>query len=72
MIRSPLAVIKRTISGNNWISTPIFYVNSSPHIGHLYSTVLADVFNRYAKLQGKESSLSTGTDEHGLKVYNAD
>lgn len=39
-----------------------------PHIGHLYSTVLADTLRRYYILHGKEAILSTGTDEHGLKV----
>lgn len=55
--------------GNKWISTPIFYVNSTPHIGHLYSAVLGDVFNRFNTLRNIKSQLSTGTDEHGLKVY---
>jgi methionyl-tRNA synthetase len=39
-----------------------------PHIGHLYSTVLADTIRRYYALHGKEVLMSTGTDEHGLKV----
>ena len=55
------------------ISTPIFYVNSSPHLGHLYSCLLADAHHRYTRLAGDKQSLvfSTGTDEHGLKVQQA-
>ncbi len=40
----------------------------APHIGHLYSLILADIFKRWATLQGKRAILCTGTDEHGLKV----
>jgi hypothetical protein len=54
-----------------YVSTPIFYVNSVPHIGHLHSTVLADVLARWNRLQGKNVIFSTGTDEHGLKIQNA-
>ena len=56
------------------ITTPIFYVNSSPHLGHLYSCLLADAHCRYTKLSSQESRrlvFSTGTDEHGLKVQQA-
>ncbi|KAK2848890.1 hypothetical protein Q5P01_008724 [Channa striata] len=54
-----------------YISTPIFYVNASPHLGHLYSAVLADCLHRYKLLQGCNSKFSTGTDEHGLKIQQA-
>ncbi|XP_067375304.1 methionine--tRNA ligase, mitochondrial isoform X1 [Channa argus] len=54
-----------------YISTPIFYVNASPHLGHLYSAVLADCMHRYKLLQGFNSKFSTGTDEHGLKIQQA-
>ncbi|KAI1104847.1 methionyl-tRNA synthetase [Jackrogersella minutella] len=54
-----------------YITTPIFYVNSTPHIGHLYSMVVADVLKRWQVLKGKQAILSTGTDEHGLKVQRA-
>lgn len=40
----------------------------APHVGHLYSLILADIFKRWATLQGKRAILCTGTDEHGLKV----
>ncbi|KDQ07725.1 hypothetical protein BOTBODRAFT_166781 [Botryobasidium botryosum FD-172 SS1] len=55
------------------ITTPIFYVNASPHIGHLYSTVISDVLARYARLRHPERPVMfcTGTDEHGLKIQQA-
>lgn len=42
----------------------------APHVGHLYSLVLADIFKRWAVLRGKKAILSTGTDEHGMKVHH--
>ncbi len=51
-----------------YITTPIYYVNAAPHLGTLYSTIIADVTNRYQKLQGKETFFVTGTDEHGQKI----
>ena len=53
------------------ITTPIFYVNAAPHIGHLFTTVLADARARWARLCGHRVVFATGTDEHGLKVQNA-
>lgn len=50
------------------ITTPIFYVNSHPHIGHLYTAVLASAIKEVNLMQNKKVFLSTGTDEHGLKV----
>ena len=47
------------------ITTPIFYVNAKPHIGHLYSMFLADSFKRFNLKLNKNVYLSTGTDEHG-------
>lgn len=52
-------------------TTPIFYVNGAPHIGHAYSGVLADFFARSAKLRTGHAALSSGTDEHGFKVARA-
>ncbi|OCT67261.1 hypothetical protein XELAEV_18038545mg [Xenopus laevis] len=52
-------------------TTPIFYVNAAPHLGHVYSALLADVQHRYSAMCGIESKLSTGTDEHGMKVQQA-
>ncbi|KAM3866995.1 methionine--tRNA ligase, mitochondrial [Diretmus argenteus] len=54
-----------------YVTTPIFYVNASPHLGHLYSTVTADCLHRYKILQGFNSKFATGTDEHGLKIQQA-
>jgi methionyl-tRNA synthetase len=54
-----------------YITTPIYYVNDEPHLGHAYTTVLADVLARYARLRGDACFFLTGTDEHGQKVQNA-
>lgn len=54
-----------------YVTTPIYYVNAKPHLGSLYSTLLADVAARYAQLEGKKTFLLTGTDEHGQKIAQA-
>jgi len=54
-----------------YITTPIYYVNDKPHIGHAYTTILADVLTRYHKAEGDEVFFLTGLDEHGQKVYQA-
>lgn len=54
-----------------YVTTPIYYVTAKPHLGSLYSTLLADVIVRWNKLQGKDTFLLTGTDEHGQKVAQA-
>jgi len=54
-----------------YITTPIYYVNDRPHIGHGYSTVAADVLARYKRLFGVESFFLTGTDEHSFNVQRA-
>lgn len=54
-----------------YITTPIYYVNDKPHIGHAYTTVLADVLARTQRLFGRETHFLTGTDEHGQKVQEA-
>ncbi len=54
-----------------YITTPIYYPNAKPHIGSIYSTVIADIFARYAKLNKKKVVFLTGLDEHGQKVYQA-
>jgi len=51
-----------------YITTPIYYVNAKPHIGHAYTTVAADVLARASKIQGKETFFLAGTDEHGMKI----
>ncbi|RKP23310.1 tRNA synthetases class I (M)-domain-containing protein [Syncephalis pseudoplumigaleata] len=54
-----------------YVTTPIFYVNADPHIGHLYSVVMADTIRRYQQLHDRSTLLATGTDEHGLKIQQA-
>ncbi len=54
-----------------YVTTPIYYVNAEPHIGHAYSTLVADTLNRFYRTQGYETRFQTGTDEHGEKVVQA-
>ncbi|KAF2749634.1 methionyl-tRNA synthetase-like protein [Sporormia fimetaria CBS 119925] len=54
-----------------YVTTPIFYVNAAPHVGHLYTVIIADVIKRWQQLKGRKALLATGTDEHGLKVQKA-
>jgi len=54
-----------------YITTPIYYVNDKPHIGHAYTTILADVLSRYHRAQGDDTFFLTGLDEHGQKVQQA-
>ena len=54
-----------------YITTPIYYVNAEPHIGHAYTTIVADVIARFYRLSGFETFFLTGTDEHGNKVVEA-
>lgn len=54
-----------------YLTTPIYYVNDEPHLGHIYTTIAADVLARYQRMAGKDVFFLTGTDEHGLKVQQA-
>ncbi|WP_314990397.1 class I tRNA ligase family protein, partial [uncultured Campylobacter sp.] len=54
-----------------YITTPIYYVNDVPHIGHAYTTVIADTVARFARLKGDDTYFMTGTDEHGQKIEQA-
>tara|TARA_X000001036_G_scaffold277179_1_gene257475 strand:+ start:353 stop:1846 length:1494 start_codon:yes stop_codon:yes gene_type:complete len=54
-----------------YVSTPIYYVNDKPHIGHAYTTILADVLSRYHRNKGRDVFFLTGLDEHGQKVQQA-
>ncbi|MBW2598785.1 MAG: methionine--tRNA ligase [Deltaproteobacteria bacterium] len=54
-----------------YITTPIYYVNASPHIGHAYTTIVADVMTRFHRMAGYRAYFLTGTDEHGDKVAEA-
>ncbi|RXJ82660.1 methionine--tRNA ligase [Arcobacter sp. F2176] len=53
---------------NVYITTPIYYVNDVAHIGHAYTTIIADMLARYSRLTGNKTFLLTGTDEHGQKI----
>ncbi|MFA7570158.1 MAG: methionine--tRNA ligase [Sulfurimonadaceae bacterium] len=53
---------------NVYITTPIYYVNDVAHIGHAYTTIIADMIARYSRLTGQKTFLLTGTDEHGQKI----
>ncbi len=53
-----------------YITTPLYYVNAPPHIGHAYTNIIADSYNRALKLLGKKTFFLTGTDEHGQKILN--
>ena len=54
-----------------YLTTPIYYTNGLPHIGHTYTTVVADVIRRYKRMRGYEVVMTTGTDEHGVNVERA-
>jgi methionyl-tRNA synthetase len=54
-----------------FISTPIYYVNAKPHLGHAYTTIVADALNRFHRALGQETFFLTGTDEHGDKIVKA-
>ena len=51
-----------------YLTTPIYYVNAAPHIGHTYTTLAADTIKRFKRMQGFDAVLTTGTDEHGQKI----
>jgi len=54
-----------------YLTTPIYYVNAAPHIGHAYTTIVADLWKRFKHMQGYEAVLTTGSDEHGVNVERA-
>jgi len=56
---------------NYYITTPIYYPSGNPHMGHAYSSIVADVFARFKRLDGYNVFFLTGTDEHGLKIQKA-
>tara|TARA_B100000989_G_scaffold272991_1_gene230798 strand:+ start:19 stop:1545 length:1527 start_codon:yes stop_codon:yes gene_type:complete len=59
------------MSNKFYITTPIYYVNDKPHIGHAYTSIAADCIARFRRLQGYDVRFQTGTDEHGLKIQKA-
>jgi len=74
LLRLPRLIFKNSSkSVSYYITTPIFYVNSAPHIGHLHTVLLADALNVYQRLKlgTDETVFSTGTDEHGIKIQAA-
>ena len=56
---------------NYYITTPIYYPSAKPHMGHAYSSIIADFFARFKKIDGYKVYFLTGTDEHGLKIQRA-
>ena len=54
-----------------YITTPIYYTNDKPHIGHAYTTIACDIISRFNKLNKSDVFFLTGTDEHGQKVEKA-
>ena len=54
-----------------YISTPIYYPSAKPHMGHAYSSIIADFFARFKRINGFKVFFLTGTDEHGLKIQRA-
>ena len=56
---------------NYYITTPIYYPSAKPHMGHAYSSIVADFFARFKRICGYEVFFLTGTDEHGLKIQRA-
>ena len=59
------------MSKNYYITTPIYYPSGKPHMGHAYSSIIADFFARFKRIQGKNVFFLTGTDEHGQKIQRA-
>ena len=56
---------------NFYITTPIYYPSAKPHMGHAYSSIIADFFARFKRIDGYNVHFLTGTDEHGLKIQRA-
>ena len=54
-----------------YVTTPIYYVNAEPHLGHAYSTIAADILARHMRQRGEDVFFLTGTDEHGEPVAQA-
>ena len=59
------------MSGKYYLTTPLYYVNSKPHIGHAYTEIASDVLARWHRMNGREVLFLTGTDEHGQKISKA-
>ena len=59
------------MSGRFYVTTPIYYVNAAPHVGHAYTTIMADILARHHRQRGDDTFFLTGTDEHGDKIARA-
>jgi Methionyl-tRNA synthetase len=59
------------MKNNFYITTPIYYPSAKPHMGHAYSSIIADFFARFKKIDGYNVYFLTGTDEHGQKIQRA-
>ena len=59
------------MNNNFYITTPIYYPSAKPHMGHAYSSIIADFFARFKRIDGYDVHFLTGTDEHGLKIQRA-
>ena len=68
LARRPALTTRRGTTDPLYVTTPIYYVNAAPHVGHAYTSVACDAAARFARLDGREATLVTGTDEHGEKV----
>jgi methionyl-tRNA synthetase len=64
-------LMTQAASNTFYVTTPIYYVNDRPHIGHVYTTTVADVLARYHRLRGDDVFFLTGVDEHAAKVVEA-
>src|SRR5438552_12537361 len=63
-----LAHCGRNMSDHFYITTPIYYPNAEPHLGHVYTTICADTIARFHRQSGHDTFFLTGTDEHGIKM----
>lgn len=68
---NPLLFQNNSVNKYIYVTTPIYYVNAPPHLGHAYTTIVADTICRFYKLLGYETFFLTGTDEHGEKVVQS-
>ena len=66
--KNDYVLLKKYMKKTYYITTPIYYPNAQPHLGTLYSTLLADIAARWQRLLGRKTFFLTGTDEHGQKI----